>query len=217
MILASYRYRFGWFSGHVGTYIGDILWVYALSPILLRELCISKPAAAQIFSNRRQIVVKSQIGAVLGSRAQNPRIITQNQSLKPLWRNAKTTISRCNAKTQSRQSSAASVGRPYATTENINASRTSIRPNSNITKSKSEQILNVNRKARSAPNQNNSKLPAKQLHGEKTKRTPRQWSADSGVGTDCSNSVRTHSDCCSNIFPCDEPFILPARITAYVE
>ena len=130
---------------------------------------------------------------------------------------SKTTVSRCNAKTQSRQSSASSVGRPYATTENINASRTSIRPNSNITKSKSEQILNVNRKARSAPNQNNSKLPAKQLHGEKTKRTPRQWSADSGVGTDCSNSVRAHSDCCSNIFPCDEPFILPARITAYVE
>ena len=129
----------------------------------------------------------------------------------------KTNISRCNAKTQSRQSSASSVGRPYATTENINASRTSIRPNSNITKSKSEQLLNANRKSRSAPNQNKTKVPTKQLNGGKTKSTPRQWSADSGVGTDCSTSLRTHSDCYSNIFSCDEPFILPARITAYVE
>ena len=127
----------------------------------------------------------------------------------------KTTISRCNAKTQSRQSSASSVGRPYATTENINGSRTSIRPGSNITTSKSELLLNNRRKSKSAPNQN-SKSSLNNGADGKQKRTPRQWSADSGVGTDYSSSS-TPSSNFNAIFQCDEPYILPARITAYAE
>ena len=129
---------------------------------------------------------------------------------------AKTAISRCNAKTQSRQSSASSLGRPYATTESINASRTSIRPSSNIPQSKSEQILNAKRKSRSAPNQN-SKGSLNKCNSEKHIKTPRQWSADSGVGTDYSSSSTSNSCCYNNLFQCDEPYILPARITAYAE
>ena len=127
----------------------------------------------------------------------------------------KTTISRCNGKTQSRQSSASSMGRPYATTESINGSRVSIRPASNITKSKSELILNNKRKSKSAPNQN-SKASFTNGSNEKIKKAPRQWSADSGVGTDYSSSSSTTSNY-DVLFQCDEPYILPARITAYAE
>ena len=127
----------------------------------------------------------------------------------------KTTISRCNAKTQSRQSSASSMGRPYATTESINGSRVSMRPASNITKSKSELILNNKRKSKSAPNQN-TKTSLNNGNNNKIKKAPRQWSADSGVGTDYSSSSSTTSNY-DVLFQCDEPYILPARITAYAE
>ena len=129
----------------------------------------------------------------------------------------KTTISRCNAKTQSRQSSASSMGRPYATTESINGSRVSVRPASNITKSKSELILNNKRKSKSAPNQNSkgSSSSSKEKN-EKIQKAPRQWSADSGVGTDYSSSSSSTSNY-DVLFQCDEPYILPARITAYAE
>ena len=126
----------------------------------------------------------------------------------------KTTISRSNGKTQSRQSSASSVGRPYATTENVNGSRVSIRSSHKLTKSKSELLLNQRRKSKSAPNPNSKSIISHDLDNGK-KKPPRQWSADSGVGTDYSSSTSNHNY--DSLFNCDEPYILPARITAYVE
>ena len=128
----------------------------------------------------------------------------------------KTNISRCNAKTQSRQSSASSAGRPYATTESVNCSRVSIRPASNITKGKPDVITKgKQRKSKSAPNQNPKPLVSNGKD-DPHKKPPRQWSADSGVGTECSSSSSSNCNH-SSLFQCDEPYLLPARITAYAE
>ena len=103
------------------------------------------------------------------------------------------TNGRANAVTSSRQSSASScMGRPYATNHNqsVSASRASLR-------SKSEG-RHTNRKSQSAPN------------SKKAPKAPRQWSADSGVGTECVNPGLEG-------YQCDAPYLLPARITAYAE
>ena len=159
---------------------------------------------------------KHNLGDILSSSGVSSGVSSLASSKCPSAASTvKTTISRCNGKTQSRQSSASSAGRPYATTESISGSRVSVRPASTITKSKSELILNHRRKSKSAPNPN-SKLSLHDGKNEKPRKPPRQWSADSGVGTDYSSSVSTNSNY-DTLFQCDEPYILPARITAYAE